>query len=172
LRDQSEDAMPVNDGPSENAFAGDHDHRRCVADALEAAEGVCKARGVRLTPIRRRVLELVWESHRPAGAYAILDAFKPDHPAAAPATVYRALDFLLDQGLVHRIQSLNAFVGCDDPAHPHRGFFLICTECGDAAEVEDAGIERAMERSVGRLGFAINSRTLEARGVCRRCRAA
>lgn len=164
--------MSITDRPLENAFPEDHDHKRCVADAVKAAEGVCRARGARLTPIRRRVLELVWESHRPAGAYAILDAFKPDHPSAAPATVYRALEFLVDHGLVHRIQSLNAFVGCDDPSHPHRGFFLICSECGDAAEVEDADIERAMERSVGRLGFAIKSRTLEARGVCHRCRAA
>src|SRR5262249_40395465 len=89
-----------------------HDHRHCIDDALSRAETVCAERGARMTPLRRRVLELVWDSHAPIGAYAIMDLLRAaDDRAAAPPTVYRALEFLLDQGLVHKIESLNAFVG-------------------------------------------------------------
>ncbi len=155
--------------PSEGAWNNAHDHQRCIEDAMATAESVCKERDARLTPLRRRVLELVWESHRPAGAYALLDGLKPAHPSAAPPTVYRALEFLLDQGLVHRIQSLNAFVGCADPEHAHRGLFLICDACGDAVEIEDSGIDRAVAHSATQLGFTLKSRTIEATGLCRQC---
>ena len=153
----------------DGAWNNAHDHQRCIDDALATAERVCGERGVRLTDIRRRVLELVWENHRPAGAYALLDELKPEHPAAAPPTVYRALAFLLEHGLVHRIQSLNAFVGCADPEHTHRGLFLICDGCGDAIEIEDSGIDRAVARSATRLGFSVKSRTIEATGLCGQC---
>src|SRR5262245_4876474 len=107
-----------------------HDHDRCVTDALSAAEAVCARAGDRLTPLRRRVLELVWASHRPAGAYALLDRLREDGRGAAPPTVYRALDFLLERGLIHRIESLNAFVGCAHPGENHLVQFLICRSCG------------------------------------------
>jgi Fur family zinc uptake transcriptional regulator len=149
-----------------------HDHDHCVADALSAAEQVCRKHGARLTSLRRRVLELVWQSHRPVGAYAVLDLLKPEHRAAAPPTVYRALDFLLEQGLVHRIQSLNAFVGCAHPDQVHHGFFLICKSCGDAIEVEDDGVDGAISRSAERFGFQVQARTIEAAGICPGCNAA
>lgn len=155
--------------PPEGAWNNAHDHQRCIDDALATAERVCRERGARLTEIRRRVLELVWENHRPAGAYALLDGLKPEHPNAAPPTVYRALEFLLEHGFVHRIQSLNAFVGCADPEHIHRGLFLICDDCGDAVEIEDSGIDRAVDRSATRLGFNLKARTIEATGTCRQC---
>ena len=94
---------------------------------------------------------------------------KPELPSAAPPTVYRALEFLLDHGLVHRIQSLNAFVGCADPEHAHRGLFLICDACGDAVEIEDSAIDRAVAKSATQLGFTLKSRTIEATGLCRQC---
>ena len=92
------------------AWQRDHDHSACVEHAVARAKQVCEEKGVRLTPMRLRVLELVWRSHKPIGAYALLDEIKLEHKSAAPPTVYRALDFLMEQGLVHRIQSLNAFV--------------------------------------------------------------
>ncbi len=107
--------------------SADHDHGHCVATALDAAASLCQRRRARLTPLRRRVLELVWRSHEPQGAYDILDTLGERGRRAAPPTVYRALDFLLGQGLIHRIESLNAFVGCRDPDTPHAGQFLICT---------------------------------------------
>ncbi|MDA0262481.1 MAG: Fur family transcriptional regulator [Proteobacteria bacterium] len=157
--------------PSRHAWSNAHDHQRCIDDAVTAAEKLCHKRGTRLTEIRRRVLELVWENHQPAGAYALLDGLKPAHPAAAPPTIYRALEFLLEHGLVHRIQSLNAFVGCADPEHAHRGLFLICDACGDAVEIEDSGIDRAMQKSAARVGFTLKSRTIEAVGRCPQCAA-
>ena len=80
-----------------------HNHDHCIVDALQRAEALCEQRNVRLTPIRRRVLELVWHSHAPIGAYAILDQLKTTDRSAAPPTVHRALDFLLEHGLVHRL---------------------------------------------------------------------
>lgn len=106
------------------AFAADgHDHMSCIAEALQRAVALCESRGTQLTELRRRVLELVWSSHEPIGAYRILEQLDRPLPGqmrgkarrAAPPTVYRALDFLIEQGLVHRIESLNAFVGCDQP---------------------------------------------------------
>lgn len=147
-----------------------HDHERCVAEALRTAEALCSRRGARLTELRRRVLELVWASHAPIGAYDVLRRLSQEHEGAAPPTVYRALDFLLEQGLIHRIESLNAFVGCPDPAETHISQFLICEGCGTAAELQDPGIERAIARSAGDLGFLIKDKTVELRGLCPECR--
>ncbi len=149
-----------------------HDHRDCVAAALEDAKAVCVERGVRLTPVRRRVLEIVWQGHRPLGAYAILEVLSGEGHSPAPPTVYRALEFLLTQGLVHRLSSLNAFVGCSRPGHLGAGQFLLCTECGTAAELNDPGIERAIERGAAAEGFVSNEHTVEISGICPNCREA
>jgi Fur family zinc uptake transcriptional regulator len=159
-------------GRKPNSFiARKHDHRRCVNAALDAASAVCGRRGTRLTVLRQRVLELVWQSHEPVGAYALLDALRRDRQGAAPPTVYRALEFLLDHGLVHRIASLNAFVGCDRPARPHAGQFLICRGCGRAAEFDDAGVRRAIAASARKRGFEVGGLTVEVNGSCPSCAA-
>lgn len=150
-------------------WRGSHDHQACVVEALDVASSLCSQRGVRLTDIRRRVLELIWSSHRPVGAYAVLDILKSEHSSAQPPTVYRALDFLIEQGLVHRIESLNAFIGCADPDHVHSGMFLICDQCGDAVEMEGGGIDVAIQKSAKARGFQIQSRTIEASGLCPGC---
>jgi Fur family zinc uptake transcriptional regulator len=146
-----------------------HDHAYCVADALTTAARVCGERGSRLTPIRRRVLELVWSGHRPVGAYDILAALQGDGRSAAPPTVYRALEFLMEHGLVHRIESLNAFVGCADPGKTHTGQFFICENCRSAAEVTDDKLADALAGCAKRLGFAVKSQTVEFRGLCPAC---
>ena len=157
-------------GSSRSSFAGAwHDHRDCVAGALRAAEKLCERRGVRLTALRRRVLELVWSSHAPVGAYEVLKRLSREHDGAAPPTVYRALEFLLQQGLVHRIESRNAFVGCADPAEMHTGQFLICRDCGAAAEMQDSRIATAISRGAAELGFAVERKTVEVQGVCPAC---
>lgn len=151
----------------------DHDHGSCVADALERAETICAARGARLTKLRRHVLELIWESgHAPIGAYDLLRRLDTEHASAVPPTVYRALDFLLEQGLVHRIESLNAYVGCASPQEKHVGQFLICRGCGTAAEMSDARIDRAINKVAAELGFAADGRVVEVRGLCPTCRSA
>ena len=115
----------------------DHDHADCVEAALGDAERLCAHRGARLTMLRRRVLERVWRSHAPVGAYDILDTLRTGSRRAAPPTVYRALAFLIEHGLVHRLESRNAYVGCAMPAVPHSGQFLICHDCGSVGELAD-----------------------------------
>ncbi len=146
-----------------------HDHDKCVADALAAATALCEARGLRLTSLRRRVLELVWHSHEPVGAYAILDRLSRERGRVAPPTVYRALDFLVEHGLVHRIDSLNAFFGCVAPGAAHRAYFLICEACGSAAEIDDRALARALARCAEGAGFAVQKETVEIKGVCPTC---
>lgn len=146
-----------------------HDHRRCVKGALDKAASLCERRGSRLTALRRRVLELVWGSHEPVGAYALLEQLRREGMGSAPPTVYRALDFLREHGLVHRIESLNAFVGCAHPELEHRGQFLICTGCGGAAEIEDPGIGAAVSASAAAVGFTVDRFTIELQGLCPRC---
>ncbi len=148
-----------------------HDHARCVSDALAAAGALCERSGDRLTPLRRRVLELVWTGHRPLGAYAMLDALKQDGRSAAPPTVYRALDFLLERGLIHRLASLNAYCGCAHPGEAHLVQFLICRTCGNAAEIADPRVGEAISDSAAAHGFEIRDRVIELTGRCRDCRA-
>jgi len=147
-----------------------HDHGRCVADAVAAAERLCKRDGLAFTALRRRVLELVWSSHGPVGAYELLDALRGEGRRAAPPTVYRALEFLRAHGLVHRIESLNAFIGCARPDRHHGGQFLICRDCGAAAEIDDPTIAGAVHRRAAALGFTVDRQTIEISGQCPRCR--
>lgn len=158
-------------------FTGhEHDHTHCVADALTAAEIVCRQRGARLTDLRRRVLELIWESHAPIGAYELIDKLSRAREAdgeagrVAPPTVYRTLEFLIEQGLVHRIESRNAFVGCAQPEHPHRGYFLICESCGVAHELEGGAIDADLRTRARELNFEIRRITIEVAGRCPACR--
>ena len=148
-----------------------HDHSRCVASALAEAESLCAKQGTRLTTLRRRVLELVWASHKPLGAYDILGVLtEEDGRRAAPPTVYRALEFLLENGLVHRIASLNAFVGCNHPGEAHQGQFLICRQCQTAIELEQPAISEAIITSAQAVGFAVEGQTVEVVGLCATCR--
>ncbi len=144
-------------------------HPQCVSMALEQAEMICQRQHVRLTPIRRRVLELVWQKHRPVGAYDLLEQLQ-QQGRVAPPTVYRALDFLQQQGLIHRLESLNAFVGCAQPQQPHQGQFLICLSCRSLAEIADPKISRAIHHSALTAGFTALNQTVEVMGLCAGCR--
>ncbi|MEA2831157.1 MAG: Fur family transcriptional regulator, zinc uptake regulator [Bradyrhizobium sp.] len=146
-----------------------HDHGSCIEVALDRAETLCLARGVRLTDLRRQVLELVWRRHEPVGAYDLLDALKITHHNAAPPTIYRSLDFLIDQGLVHRLESLNAYIGCIHPDALHAGQFLICTGCASIGELDDPYIARAVADRAAALGFRVERQTIEVRGLCAEC---
>ncbi len=139
---------------------------------MSDADALAAERGVRLTPTRRRVLEIVAEHHRPLGAYEILERLSRERGPVAPPTVYRALAFLVENGFAHRIESLNAFVACFEPAHRQRAFFLICERCGDAAELLDAGVERALDAAAAARGFTPARLGVEIAGVCGACAAA
>lgn len=149
-----------------------HDHWHCIREALTVAEKTCASRGLRLTKLRRRVLELVWERHAPVKAYDILDQLRREHRGAAPPTVYRALDFLLQAGLIHRLETLNAYVGCGDPRRPHIGQFLLCQRCGMVAELDAPEITGILSREAKSLGFQVDRQTVEIRGVCPQCEGA
>lgn len=146
-----------------------HDHRRCVDAALVEAESACRHKGLRFTALRRRVLTLIWTRHAPVKAYDILERLRREGRRAAPPTVYRALEFLLEAGLVHRIESLNAYVGCGGAGTPHVGQFLICRRCSAVAEVHAPAIAKALAADARRLGFKADRQTIEIGGLCAEC---
>ena len=147
----------------------EHDHRACIEEALSQAEALCRERGVRLTPLRRRVLEIIWESHAPLGAYDVLERMNAAGERNAPPTAYRALDFLLKHGLIHRIESLNAFVGCAMPGDAHKAQFFICRDCGTVAETHSEKIGEAIEASATQAGFQVDTPVVEISGQCPEC---
>lgn len=156
-----------------NVFpASKHDHAACMADALSTAEELCRSQGLRFTPLRRRVLEIVWSRHAPTGAYDILEELRDGKRNAAPPTVYRALEFLVQHGFVHKIESLNAFVGCDRVGKNHAGQFLICESCQQIGELDDPEIAALIKKKAARLGFKVAHPTVEIMGLCRECEAA
>ncbi len=146
-----------------------HDHARCAAQALVRADQLCEVWGIRLTDTRRRVLESVWESHAPIGAYDILAKLNAGGGRHAPMAVYRALDFLLANGLVHRIDSRNAVVGCTHPEEKHRAQFLICSHCGVVAEIASKALDETVRRAARVTGFRVDSVSIEATGRCPNC---
>lgn len=157
----------------------DHDHGQCLDDALSAAERLCAERGARITPARRRVLELVWQRHAPVGAYDILSEMQKDaeregkaSAKIAPPTVYRALEFLMEQGLVHKVESQNAYIGCSRPEAGHDCGFLICRDCGAALEVEDEELSALLAALARRHGFTAEKCSVEIKGLCPTCKSA
>lgn len=148
-----------------------HNHAPCMRDALAAADALARQRGLRFTPLRRHVLEIILGSHRPMGAYDILHAMGQARGAqkTAPPTVYRALDFLLREGFVHRIDTMNAFVACFEPERGHRAHFLLCRQCGCVAEIEDPALAVAVERAAADAGFTAERETVEIVGLCAGC---
>lgn len=150
-------------------LSDDHNHHSCVDAALEQAESLCADRGERFTPLRRTVLKLIWSNHKPIKAYDLLARLAETHERPAPPTVYRALDFLQAAGLVHKIQSLNAYMGCGEPGRPHQGQFLICATCGIVAELDDATLTSRIGSNAKQLGFQVSDETIEISGVCKHC---
>jgi Fur family zinc uptake transcriptional regulator len=153
--------------------APDHDHDRCSTDAMTVAEALCAQRGQRLTPIRRKVLAALLGSHKPLGAYEIIDRLAPKGPRPAPITAYRALEFLRENGLVHRIESRNAFIAC---VHNHAAgalvVFLICEQCGAVGEASSAEVTATLTSAARAAGFTPKSPVIELTGICTHCREA
>jgi len=146
-----------------------HDHAQCMDTALDRAESVCAANGSRMTETRRRVLELIWESHRPVKAYDLLDRLSSEGRQVKPPTVYRALDFLIENGLIHRIEGLNAVVGCSDPGAAHPGYFLVCDRCETVTELSSEALDELIGAEAARAGFTIYRQSVEIFGHCRVC---
>ena len=164
------DACPGCDAP-DLAFAV-HDHAHCASDALARAEALVAEKGLRLTPVRRRVLEILLEAHRALGAYDVLTRLAAEGFGNQPPVAYRALDFLEEQGLAHRIRRLNAFTACMHPGEAHAPAFLICRGCDAVAEAPAAPVLLALEAAAADSGFVIERSNIEALGLCPACQAA
>ena len=143
-----------------------HDHTRCVRSALKAAEAACQERAVQLTPVRRRVLEILLESHAAMGAYDVLARLDGEGLGSKPPVAYRALGFLVEQGFVHRIERLNAFIACVHPGATHEPAFMICRSCGTVAEAQ---ANAAMDQTAAQSGFRLEQTMIEAEGLCPSC---
>lgn len=137
---------------------------------LRQAEMLCRKRGVRFTPLRRRVFENLLRRGAPVGAYELLAELRKEGLADAPPTVYRALDFLRAQGLAHRVRSQNAFVACDHPGHEHGGFLLICRDCGNSVEIDPGALGEAVRRQAALHEFEPATQLIEVSGRCQNCR--
>ena len=146
-----------------------HDHKLCIKSAMQTAEAVCSERGVRFTDLRKRILGMVWENHNAVKAYDLLDMLSREGGSAKPPTVYRALDFLMEQGFVHKIESLNAFVGCPNASDHHVSQFLICDSCGKVDEVTSDTLTTELMGLAEKNDFASSRQTVEIHGKCADC---
>ncbi|MCA0920508.1 Fur family transcriptional regulator [Pseudooceanicola nanhaiensis] len=144
-----------------------HDHSACTRAALALAEETCAEKGLSFTPVRRRTLEILLESHVALGAYDVLARLAEDGFGSKPPVAYRALGFLMDNGLAHRIERLNAFVACAHPGAAHDPAFFICRKCGAVAEAQGV---TPLDASADAAGFAVEKTTIEAEGLCPLCR--
>ncbi len=150
-------------------MAHKHDHEACIENAVADAERICADRGTRFTDLRRRILTMIWQGHKAVKAYDLLDQLATTGGSAKPPTVYRALDFLMEEGLVHKIESLNAYVGCPHPGDNHISQFLICDKCETVEEVASGALNAAVKAVARDSGFSIHKQTLELHGMCKRC---
>jgi Fur family zinc uptake transcriptional regulator len=156
-----------------------HNHNKCFASAISSAENLCEKLGVRLTKSRKRVLEIIWQSHKATKAYDILEILSKEDKSAKPPTVYRALEFLQQHCLVHKIESLNAYVGCannvndtifaDKTSHALGGQFLICNKCGVVTEFFDEKIYSLVSQNANNHNFKPTLQSLEVHGTCKDC---
>ena len=156
------------DGESSIGFSN-HDHANCVKQALRTAEDRCAREGLRLTPVRRKVLEILLQEHRALGAYAILDLLRASGYGSQPPVAYRALDFLEEHGFAHKIEVLNAFVACAHPGAAHSPAFMICRLCDAVAEAHAAPTKAGFGAEAQAAGFQIEKTVLEAQGICPLC---
>jgi Fur family zinc uptake transcriptional regulator len=156
--------MTLHDLPNQK-----HNHQQCVRNALATAEQVCLERGVQLTPIRYQVLELIWASHKAVKAYELLERINPQQMAAKPPTIYRALEFLSEQGLIHRVESLNAFIGCRCSNAPHEQLLLICKNCQEVEERTATKVMQVLSDEFADAGFIVHSKAIEIHGICSQC---
>jgi Fur family transcriptional regulator, zinc uptake regulator len=162
--------MNVKPAPALIEIPPAHNHDNCRTKAVQTADRLCAERGVQLTTIRRHVLELIWGSHKAVKAYDLLDQMKPLQQSAKPATVYRALDFLLEQGLIHRVESLNAFIGCTCSEQQHEQLLLICLQCHEVEERPGKLVMQAVSQELSHAGFTPHHKAIEVQGICKHCK--
>ncbi|MDR9825428.1 zinc uptake transcriptional repressor Zur [Vibrio sp. FNV 38] len=134
-------------------------------------EDICNTRGVRLTPQRKRVYELIYQSPKASSAYELLDSLRETEPSAKPPTVYRALDFLMEQGFIHRVESTNSYVSCNScQSKKHFSHLLICDSCGNVVELQDSDLITLLANNAKQHGFSIQNHVIESHGTCPSCK--
>ena len=146
-----------------------HDHANCISDGVAIADNRCTALGLQLTPVRRRVLEILLQQHRALGAYEILDNLREEGMGSQPPVAYRALDFLVKHGFAHKIERLNAFIACAHPGETHAPVFMICRTCDAVAESHTDLSEGRLGKLANEVGFLIERTVVEAEGLCPKC---
>lgn len=161
---------PGSAAPTGLAFVH-HDHAHCTEGILARAETVSAERGARLTPVRRRALEILLEEHRALGAYDVLERLAKEGFGNQPPVAYRALEFLVEHGLAHRVRRLNAFAACMHPGETHHPVFLICRVCNALAEAPAEPVRAALDMAAAEAGFVIERSNIEALGLCPICAA-
>lgn len=159
----------VSEGTATPVGFARHDHAACVTDGLAAAESYCAENGLRLTPVRRKALEILLKEHRALGAYTILEGLRDAGFGSQPPVAYRALDFLVTHGFAHRIERLNAFIACAHPGANHAPAFMICRVCDSVAEAQSTPARGALGAAARATGFRIERAVVEAEGVCLAC---
>ncbi|MFW8596123.1 transcriptional repressor [Cribrihabitans neustonicus] len=146
-----------------------HDHRSCIDSCIATVAANCQARGLQLTPVRRRVLEILLQGHRALGAYEILDRLRDEGLGSQPPVAYRALDFLVKNGFAHKIERLNSFVACAHPGEQHNAAFMICRACDAVAEARRSASQGELGEAAREAGFVIERTVVEAEGLCPKC---
>ncbi|MGY3439198.1 MULTISPECIES: transcriptional repressor [unclassified Marinovum] len=147
-----------------------HDHDNCMSGGVTAADEYCAARGLQFTPVRRRTLEILLTEHRAMGAYDLLEVLGKEGFGSQPPVIYRALEFLVKHGFAHKIERLNAFVGCVHPGADHAPAFLICRSCDAVAETRARPAMALLRELAQEAGFAVERAVIEAEGLCPNCR--
>lgn len=147
----------------------DHKHKLCIKNALERADKICAESGVRLTPIRKKVLELIWQSHKPVKAYDLLSQLSTQEHTEKPPTVYRALEFLLENHLIHKIESCNGYIGCELDHDSVDTKFFICNKCDQVQEVHEPKLTKTLLETSKKQGFVPDQMSIEIHGTCANC---
>lgn len=164
----------ISDQPKQNrdsnpiGFAH-HDHAHCIGTAISAADALCEKKNLRLTPVRRKTLEILLQEHRAVGAYEMLNQLREAGFGSQPPVAYRALEFLVANGLAHKIERLNAFIACTHPGATHSPAFMICRLCQSVAEAQSTHIGGSFIHAAKAVGFQIEQTVIEAEGVCPAC---
>lgn len=146
-----------------------HDHTTCIRDALTCADAHCKRNSLQFTKTRRRVLEILLQEHKALGAYDILSHLNSEGLGSQPPIVYRALDFLVANGFVHKIEKLNAYAACTHPGISHSPVFMICRDCDSVVETQTEPLMNFLGTTAKTAGFSIERTVIEAEGLCPSC---
>jgi Fur family zinc uptake transcriptional regulator len=146
-----------------------HNHANCISACVAAASRQCNEQGLQLTPVRRRVLEILLQQHQSLGAYDILDHLREEGLGSQPPVAYRALDFLVKHGFAHKIERLNAFIACTHPGESHAPIFMICRQCNAVAETHTNLNEGQLGQLAQEAGFQIEGTVVEVEGLCPKC---